>query len=63
MQNDDTIFKGLITIRVLGGIIPRYRIEINFEEGDTLRFQFIRPKTIRDNRMPMTNNVEVLNVL
>jgi hypothetical protein len=63
MQNDDTIFKGLITIQVLGGIIPRYMIEINFEEGDTLRFQFIRPKTIRDNRMPMTNNVIFKNVL
>ena len=63
MLSNGQTFKGLITINIIGGLIPRYTMDIPFEDGETIRFQFIRPKTIRDNRMPITNNVIFKNVL
>jgi hypothetical protein len=63
MLTNGQAFKGLITINIIGGLIPRYTMDITFEDGETIRFQFIRPKTIRDNRMPITNNDIFKNVL
>lgn len=63
IENQNDIYKGLITVNVTGGILPKYIIEILFEDGETMRFQFIRPKTIRKNIQPITNNLIDRNVL
>lgn len=63
IKNLESTYEGLITVNVMGGMMPKFLIQVTFDDGQTLRFQFIRPKAIRDNFMPMTNNLNDLNVL
>lgn len=63
IKNLESTYEGLITVNVMEGMMPKFLIQVTFEDGQTLRFQFIRPKAIRENFMPMTNNLNDLNVL